>query len=174
MPSIRAKDEIAIHVDPDVVFGVVSDYINITTWLPVYTCRYLNGRDVVEGLKVCHQYGKPPFVMSRFTRIINKVVPGRRLEETYVDGDLRGTGIWSFEKTDHGTLASYECDVTSQTWLPHIMFMLFGAGAHTNVSYCQNLCFALELGGELVNCFHLRAVSIQFGILAKLCIGCIP
>lgn len=133
MPSISAKDEIEIFVAPEVVFRVVSDYEGIGSWLPVYSCKYLNGTTVAEGLEVYHQYGKPPFVMSKFTRVIDKIVAGSRLEETYIDGDLRGTGIWSFQKSDSGTIASYECDVSSQTWFPHITFSLFGKNAHSNV-----------------------------------------
>lgn len=133
MPSIKAKDEIEIGVDPEVVFRVVSNYEGIGSWLPIYSCKYLNGSILTEGLEVYHQYGRPPFVMSRFTRIIDKIVPDIRLEETYIDGDLRGTGIWSFHKSDCGTVASYECNVSSQAWLPHITFSLFGKNAHSNV-----------------------------------------
>ena len=133
MPSIRAKDEIEIGVSPEVVFDVVSNYQGITEWLPAYTCEYLNGTKVAEGLQVYHQYGSPPFVMSRFTRQIDKIVPGSRLEERYIDGDLSGKGIWRFEKSPSGTIASYECDVASQLWLGHIAFTVLGKHAHSSV-----------------------------------------
>lgn len=133
MPSISTRDEIVIHATSDLIFSIVSDYENISSWLPVYSCKYLNGTKVTEGLKVYHQYGRPPFVMSKFTRVINKVIPGYRLEETYIDGDLKGTGVWSFEKSDHGTITAYECNVTSQRLLPHIAFSLFGKNAHSIV-----------------------------------------
>lgn len=133
MPSIKAKDAIEIHVDPQVVFDAVSNYKDISAWLPIYSCHYLNGEEVVEGLKVSHQYGKPPFVMSKFTRSIDTIIPGSRLEETYIDGDLRGAGIWSFDKSELGTIASYECEVTSQKMFAHITFTIFGKNAHSNV-----------------------------------------
>lgn len=133
MPRIQALDEIEIHVPAEIVFNVVSDYENINSWLPIYSCKYLNGATLHEGLKVYHQYGKPPFVLSRFTRVIDKFIPNDTLEESYIDGDLRGSGKWLFKKTDNGTRVSYECDVTSQAWFGHITFTLFGKNAHSNV-----------------------------------------
>ena len=133
MPRIIAKDEIEIEVSPDVVFGVVSDYEGISTWLPAYSCKYLNGDKARKGLKVYHQYGKLPLVRSRFTRVIDKVVPGRALEERYIDGDLEGEARWSFVKSENGTVAAYECDVTSKRLLPHITFIIFGKRPHSFV-----------------------------------------
>lgn len=133
MPSIAAKDEIEIGVEPDIAFRVVSDYENISSWLPIYKCEVLDGSVVREGAKVLHQYGTPPFVMSRFTRMINRIVPNERLEETYIDGDLKGHGIWEFQKSKNGTVVSFACNVTSQTWFPHITFSIFGKNAHSNV-----------------------------------------
>ena len=148
MPRIKAKDQIEIKASPEVVFNVVSDYQNISAWLPVYCCVYLNGSVFTEGLEVSHQYGKPPFIMSKFIRVIDKITTDNKLEETYIGGDLRGVGVWRFDKTESGTIASYECEVTSQKWLPHITFTLFGKNAHSNVykpllkklkTYCESL-----------------------------------
>jgi len=133
MPSITASDDIEIEVSPDTAYNVVSDYENIHVWLPIYECRILNGNEVVEGAVISHRYGKPPFVMSQFDRVIDRMVPGQRLEETYIAGDLLGKGVWAFDESGEGTIVSYSCQVTSQTWFPHITFSLFGKNAHSNV-----------------------------------------
>lgn len=130
MLSIHARDEIEILVTPEEAFRTVSDYEGIGFWLSEYSCKYLNGNSLAEGLEVYHQYVKPLFAMSKFTRVIDKNVPGLRLEAPYIDGDLRGTGIWSLLESERGAVVAYECDVTSQAWFPHVKSLLRKLKSH--------------------------------------------
>lgn len=133
MPSLSARDEIEINADPEKVFNVIADYQHMHTWFPTYNCEVLGGEPIKAGTKVSHKYGKPPIILSKFTRRIDRLVLGESIEESYIEGDLRGTGVWSFEKTKTGTLASFICNVTSQSLLTHIGILLTGNKSHKQV-----------------------------------------
>lgn len=143
MPEIEAIDSVEIHADPKTVFDVVSNYENISKWFPGYRCRFINKNTLCEGATIEHIYGRGPIIVSRFTRRINKVVDGARLEETYIGGDLRGKGVWSFQGNGDCTVASYWCEVSANTVFKKIMFKLLGAKAHS--STFQSLLAALKV-----------------------------
>ena len=126
MPSMSAIDEIEINASPETVFGVVSDYGNAHIWLQNYQCKIIGDNPIAEGSKISHQVGK----MVKFIRRIDKITAGERLEESYIEGDLKGTGVWNFTPTDNGTLASFTCKVSSKSWLTHIGFIVAGAKGH--------------------------------------------
>lgn len=126
MPSITATDSIEISASPQTVFGVIADYSNIHTWHLGYKCDVLDTGSIKEGSKVAHRVGN----MVKFTRRIDSITPNERLEESYISGDLRGKGVWTFDATDTGTLATFECNVASKAWLPHIGFLLTGSKGH--------------------------------------------
>jgi uncharacterized protein YndB with AHSA1/START domain len=132
MPAIDVIDSIDIDVPPTVVFDVVSNYPGITRWFPVYRCELLGADVIREGARVRHRYGRP-FVLSSFVRRIDRIVPGSRLEEAYVEGDLRGTGVWTFTPNGTGTTAAYDCKVDANTWFTRLSFRLMGARAHSDV-----------------------------------------
>ena len=133
MPHISAIDEIEINAEPSVVFDVVSNYEKIHLWAPDYQCSIADGGSIREGAKVYHRLGKSPRARTKFTRSIDRIVTNQRLEESYIEGDLKGTGVWTFDKTQNGTRVSYGCEVRSQTLIMHVGFILLGAKAHSNI-----------------------------------------
>lgn len=133
MPYIDCVDEIEINAPASLVYAVVSNYPQWHTWLPVYRCTLLNGDKVEEGTRVLHEYGYKPFILSRFVRVINKMVDGSELQESYIEGNLRGKGRWSFAERDGVTTASYHCQVHSHSLVTHVSFLLMGRAAHSNV-----------------------------------------
>jgi uncharacterized protein YndB with AHSA1/START domain len=143
MPSIDTIDSIEIRADAQRIFDVILDYPNMQRWFPSYRCALVGASGKVrEGSRVEHWVGKPPLVMSHFVRTIRKVVPGQRIEETYDEGPMRGTGVWTFEQSGATTRVSYHCAVRSVTLGMHIGFLLTGAKAH-NMVY-QKLLRALK------------------------------
>ena len=148
MTAIDVTDSIEINAAPETVFNVISDYGNQHVWLPIYKCIVQSGGKIAEGTTVEHIYGKPPFILSHFVRRIDKIIPGSRLEESYIDGDLRGSGVWTFEKTANGTRAAYHCMVDGNTWFTRLSFKFMGNKAHSNTyqqllaalkQYCEQL-----------------------------------
>jgi len=148
MTVIDVKDSIEINCSPETVFNVISDYNNQNKWFPVYRCVIRNSDSIYEGAVVDHIYGKPPFVLGRFTRVVNRIFYGSRLEESYIEGDLRGTGVWTFEKENGKTIASFLCQVNGNTLSTKLMFKLMGNNAHSNTYvkllaalkiHCENL-----------------------------------
>lgn len=142
MTAIDVIDSIEINTSPETVFNVIADYGNMHKWFPVYNCKVLNANKIAEGVTVEHIYGKPPFVLSHFIRRIDRIVPGSRLEESYIDGDLRGTGVWTFEKKGNATIVAYDCKVDGSTWFTRLSFKLIGNSAHSNTY--QKLLKALK------------------------------
>lgn len=132
MASIDVVDSIQINAKPEDVYAVIADYANITDWLPIYRCTLRDADQIAEGVEVEHRYGYPPLILSSFTRRIDRVVVGKRLEESYIDGAMLGTGIWSFEASGEQTTVSYHCKVKSNSLLTKVMFRLNGAQAHSN------------------------------------------
>jgi len=126
---MTAKDEIEINASPQTVFDAISDYGNIHSWMSGYKCNVSHEGPLQEGHKVFHQFGK----MVKFTREIDRIVSGKRIEESYVEGDLKGTGVWTFKEIENGTLVSFDCNVSSQALLTHIGILLTGNKSHKDV-----------------------------------------
>ncbi|MBM7423182.1 SRPBCC family protein [Spongiibacter marinus] len=131
--NIDVVDSIHIRAPAQRVFATVANYPAIANWFPPYSCSVEGGGDIKEGALVQHCYGRPPFVLSRFTRRIERIVDGERIEERYIDGDLRGTGVWCFEQHGQETLASYHCRVEALSWFARLGFVLQGSRAHSEV-----------------------------------------
>lgn len=141
MPSIDTSDSLVINADARRIFDVILNYPEMHTWFPTYRCTLVDARpgtSVQEGSKLNHVVGKPPFVMSRFVRTVRRIVPGERIEETYDEGQLRGTGIWTFEPQGRATKVTYFCKVSSVGLMMHVGFLLTGAKGH-NMLYQQLL-----------------------------------
>lgn len=131
MPLIDSIDSIEIDAPARDVYEVVLDYPRFHEWFPIYRCRLLEGDKVKEGARVEHKIGVPPYlVFTRFVRTIRRVVPGERIEETYDEGDLTGTGVWSFTQQGETTGASFHCTVKSVALSLHISFLLTGSLGH--------------------------------------------
>ena len=145
MPSIDTRDSIDIQADARKIFDVIIDYPRMHTWFPMYRCELIDANakaGVGEGSRLRHALGPSPFVMRRFVRTVRKIVPGRRIEETYDEGQLRGTGVWTFEPQGKATKVTYHCAVHSQGLMMHVGFVLTGAKGH-NLVY-QKLLRALK------------------------------
>ena len=78
--------------------------------------------------------GKPPVVLTRFIRTVQRMVPGERIEETYDEGDLVGNGTWTFDQSGNVTTAAFRCDVTAQALSMKLAFSTSGSLGH-NVIY---------------------------------------
>ncbi len=133
MPAIDCLDSIEIHASADETYARIADYPGWRDWNPVYRCEWLDGDGLAEGVKVRHRYGYPPFIMSSFVRSIDHLVPGQRLEESYVEGDLIGTGVWTFDEEQGITTVAYHCQVRSNTMLAHLSLALAGERGHSAV-----------------------------------------
>ena len=131
--SIDVVDSITIRAPARRVFERVANYPAISAWFPSYDCTVEGGDAVEEGAIITHRYGRPPFVLSRFKRRIERIVPGECIEERYIDGDLRGTGVWRFVGNGGETLASYHCQVCARSWFARLGFFLLGSRAHSAV-----------------------------------------
>ncbi len=133
MPAIDCLDEIEISATPARIYALVSDYPGWQDWNPLYRCELIDAVELEEGVQVQHTYGYPMLVLSSFVRRIDRVVPGECLEESYIDGDLIGTGVWRFEATGDKTRLSYHCKVRSNTFRAHVSLALAGGRGHSNV-----------------------------------------
>ena len=134
MSSIDTVDRIEIRAPRQRVYDVVCDYPAITSWFRIYHCRLLDDTEVHEGSRVEHIVGKPPHaVVNRFIRTVRRMLPGERLEETYDEGDLIGSGTWPFDEHNGSTTAAYHCAVRGNTLSKRIAFKLTGSVGHNMV-----------------------------------------
>lgn len=148
MPTIDCLGEIEINAQLSVVFDVVSNYPGWNQWIPIYNCTLLDSKSIEVGAKVLHQYGYKPIIFSNFVRSIDAIVRNQSMEESYIEGDLIGKGVWRFEARNNKTIASYHCMVKSNTLFTHLSFLLMGKMAHRNIykpllkklkSHCESL-----------------------------------
>ena len=71
----------------------------------------------------------------------------KRIEESYDDGDLVGTGRWEFEALGpDSTRVSFHCRVRSNSLLMHIGFLFGGEKGHNQV-YQEILAALAERAG---------------------------
>ena len=129
--AIDVVDSIEIKADARKVYDVVANYPAINSWFPFYRCKLVGSADNVIRVnsRVKHKIGRP-LVISQFTRTIRVLVPGQRIEETYDEGQLIGTGIWTFTQNQDKTIAAYHCAVKANTLLVNIGFKVSGALGH--------------------------------------------
>ena len=148
MPSIDCLDEIEINVPVAVVFDVVSNYSGWNQWIPIYNCSLLDSQSFEVGATIRHQYGYKPIIFSEFIRSIDGITSNQSIEESYIEGDLIGKGVWRFEERNNKTIASYHCMVKSNKLFTHLSFLLMGKRAHRNIykpllkqlrSHCESL-----------------------------------
>ncbi len=144
MPSIDTVDSIEISAPAQKLFEIILDYPRMHEWYPRYRVEVIDGSAVAEGTRLRHELSPPGSpVKSRFTRTIQRIDPGKAIEETYDDGDLVGRGRWEFEALGTDTTrVSFHCQVRSNTLLMHIGFALGGERGH-NMVY-QHILAALK------------------------------
>jgi len=133
MASIDTVDSIEIRADARRIFDTILDYPHIHTWFSQYRCRLLDegASSVREGSRVAHAVGRP--AMTHFVRTVRRIVPGERIEETYDEGDLHGTGTWTFEQNGPMTKVSFFCAVEARSLATKLGFALSGAWSHNLV-----------------------------------------
>lgn len=140
MPSFDTVDTMEIPASAQALFDVILDYPGMKDWFPGYEIEVIGGGPVEEGARLRHALsakGSP--VTTRFTRTIKRIESPSRIEETYDDGDLVGTGRWELEAlADDRTKVSFFCAVRSNSLLMHIGFLLGGERGH-NMVYQQLL-----------------------------------
>ena len=148
MPSIDTVDSLEIGAPAKALFDIVLDYPRMHEWYPRYRVEVIGGGDVGEGTRLRHELSPPGFpIKSRFTRTIQRVEPPKRIEESYDDGDLVGTGQWVFDAlSESSTRVSFHCQVRSNRLLMHVGFLLAGERGH-NMVY-QELLAALKVRTE--------------------------
>lgn len=148
MPTIDSVDSIHIQAPAERVFDAVFDYPSIGAWFPSYRCRLLTPGSIEAGSRIAHTVRAPMVrVPTRFVRTIRRFERPRRIEETYDEGDLLGTGVWTFAESHDGwTTASFHCVVESNRLLMHVGFMLGGELGH-KLTY-RGLLAALKLHCE--------------------------
>jgi uncharacterized protein YndB with AHSA1/START domain len=148
MPSIDTVDRLVIAAPAQALFDIILDYPRMREWYPRYRVDVIGGGAVVEGARLRHELSPPGApVKSRFTRTIQRIEPGKAIEESYDDGDLVGRGRWEFEAlTPNETQVSFYCQVRSNRLLMHIGFALGGERGH-NMVY-RELLAALKSRAE--------------------------
>ena len=148
MPSIDTVDSLEIQAPAERLFDIVLDYPRMHEWYPRYRVEVIGGGEVVEGARLRHELSPPGApVKSRFIRTIQRIEPGKAIEETYDDGDLVGRGRWEFEPLPGDrTRVSFHCQVRSNRLLMHLGFAIAGERDHNRVY--QELLAALKARAE--------------------------
>jgi uncharacterized protein YndB with AHSA1/START domain len=148
MPSIDTVDSLVIHAPAQALFETILEYPRMHEWYPRYRVEVIGDGEVAQGTRLRHELSPPGSpVKSRFTRTIQRIEPGKAIEESYDDGDLVGLGRWEFETLGPSeTRVSFHCQVRSNRLLMHIGFALGGERGH-NMVY-QQLLAALKAHTE--------------------------
>jgi hypothetical protein len=148
MPIVDTVDSIEIQAPAQALFDIILDYPRIHEWYSRYQAEVIGGGAVAEGARIRHEISPPRSpVKTRFTRTIQRIEPGKEIEESYDEGDLVGQGRWVFESVDSTTSrVSFYCKVRSNNLLMHIGFALGGEMGHHMVY--EELLAALKLRAE--------------------------
>jgi uncharacterized protein YndB with AHSA1/START domain len=133
MPKIDVLDEITIDAPAQLIYDTVADYNRVHDWFPSMTCTVLDGDKIEEGSEVEHILRFRNKVASSLIRRIDKLNPYSSIEESYVAGDLVGTGTWSFNESDGSTRVGYHCKVRSNNFKNHISLAIAGKAGHSMV-----------------------------------------
>ena len=132
MPAISVIDDIVIQAPAQLIFDVIADYNNFTSWCPDYHCEILGADKISEGVQVAHCLGKPPFT-TEFVREIKSIEAPKRIDEAYVSGALVGTGSWIFTEEEGGMRVAYDCNVDGIGIFMKLAIKLFGTSSHSKV-----------------------------------------
>ncbi len=145
MPSLSAIDEAYIEAEPLDIYELIADYNAMNSWFPKCKCTVLDGKKIAKGCRVKHEVGEKR-VFSRFTRRIDKIKKGRRIEESYIAGDILGTGIWTFTPEGTGTRIAYDCKVKGNSFMSNFGILLTRSKAHS--AFYQDLFKHLKAHAE--------------------------
>ena len=130
MASISVIDDTYIEATPQAVFDIISDYGRMNEWFDQCRCTVLNNDTIKPGSLIRHEVGAKR-VLTRFTRRIDKIDKGKRIEESYIEGDLIGTGVWSFTPEGSGTRVAFDCRVKGNSLMSNFGLLLTGSKMHS-------------------------------------------
>ncbi|MGC6472483.1 MAG: SRPBCC family protein [Parvibaculales bacterium] len=130
MASISVIDDAYIHAAPPAVYAVITDYARMNSWFAQCACTVEGDSPVHEGTLVRHAVGEKR-VLTRFTRRIDKMLQNERIEESYIDGDLIGTGVWTFTPEGEGTRVAFDCRVKGNSLMSNFGLWLTGSRMHS-------------------------------------------
>ena len=103
-------DEWDVSASPQAVYDVLVDGRTYPRWWrPVYIDVQSDGSRSVGSVAEQHFKGRLPYHLHTTSRIV-RLEPGR-LIEAEVDGDLRGTGIWTLTPTERGARIRFDWTV---------------------------------------------------------------
>ena len=149
--AIDVTDTIQINAPKELVYRELANYPGISQWFPGYACEFLDGaKTIAPGVQVHHTVTGMGMTLSDFVRIIQKVEPNTRIEETYDRGSMTGKGVWTFSEKDGVTTANYLCQVNATGWFFKIVFAIAGNAAHSGT-------FKKLLAGLKAHCEALHA-----------------
>lgn len=150
MASISVIDEAYIDAAPVAVYAVITDYANMNNWFVQCKCTLAAGDTIHEGSLVHHEVGEKR-VLTRFTRRIDKMEQNVRIEESYIEGDLIGTGVWTLTPEGDGTRLAFDCRVKGNSLMSNFGLLLTGSKMHSK--FYQDLFAALNahLAGQHQN-----------------------
>ena len=141
MATMTAIDDMYIAATPARAFATIAAYNGMNDWFPEYQCQIIDADSISEGCLVRHRVGKKR-ALSQFIRRIDRIEDGQRLEESYIEGDLLGTGVWTFTAEGDGCRVAYDCTVTANTFGAKLGIWLTGAKLHNK--FYQNLLTHLK------------------------------
>jgi len=131
MASISVIDEAYIDATPADVYAVIADYNGMNSWFAQCKCTVLEGDSPISvGSLIRHEVGEKR-VLTRFTRRIDALQENTRIEESYIDGDLIGTGVWTFTPEGGGTRLAFDCRVAGNSLMSNFGLWLTGSKMHS-------------------------------------------
>lgn len=108
MRCVQADDRTVLDFPPGPIWHVLTDLGSYPHWWP--KLMKLDLRRAEAGL-VGSQYAVRPLGSRGFVCEIENVVPEAELRLRYIDGDYRGTGIWTLSPRGPATELSYRIDL---------------------------------------------------------------
>ncbi|MFC1973834.1 SRPBCC family protein [Chloroflexota bacterium] len=124
MTKYDVTDEAIINASPDVVYNAVIDEMDGKTnwWMPYHSTKLCAG-DSYGKVGVIHDstvriHGKLPI---KFTTKTVEVKNNEMIRVDYVDGALRGQGLWEFESLEGKTKLSYRWQTSPSGLLRRIL-----------------------------------------------------
>jgi uncharacterized protein YndB with AHSA1/START domain len=104
----ECRDEAVIPAAPEVVSDVLTDLTTYGAWWTLVRCEPLGPTRLAPGVRFRFsgsRGGGPP--TTSWTIEVEALVPGRRIDLRYVEGDLLGPVGWELEPVDGGTRTAY-------------------------------------------------------------------
>jgi uncharacterized protein YndB with AHSA1/START domain len=101
------RDEALIPAPADQVFAVLTDLTSWRHWWTLVNVVPLGATTLAPGVRFRFEGQRPGGPLTGWTAEVQELVPARRIELAYVEGDLIGRTAWELEPEDAGTRAAY-------------------------------------------------------------------